>query len=380
MRTLIVGGGVAGLTLAGKLRQQGREPVVIESLAEYGEHGYSLGLYSFGSCVLHGLGVYERWTESSSEVRRYEMANEHGEVLSGVDMEAIGREYEPMYDTTHADLVKTLRSACDGVEIRMGTTLTELAQHDELVEVSFSDGSSGRFDLVCGCDGIRSQVRQLVFGEQPGFDTGWVGWTWWGEQVFPGDLIREYWMAGSFFGTYPVPGKSTYVAALPVEVIDPDARPPENEVLASIRQALGELPAHEPSVGRALEQAHDLWPWRLADVRSEKLLEGRVVLCGDAGTAFLPTAGLGASNALRSAAALADQLSRADAKLAPLACELYVDRHEKIVRKNQSESRELARIMFVHRRPAAWARDELLKHMPERSATKQIVELMRSPL
>ncbi len=380
MRTLIVGGGVAGLTLAAKLRQQGREPVVIESQREYGEHGYSLGLYSFGSCVLHGLGVYERWAQSSSEVRRYEMANEHGEVLSGVDMQKIGDQYEPMYDTTHADLVKTLKSACGDLEIRMGTTLKDFSQHDELVEATFSDGSNGQFDLVCGCDGIHSQVRELVFGDQPGFDTGWVGWTWWGDQVFPGDLIREYWMTGSFFGTYPVPGKSTYVAAIPVDVIDPDARPSEQQVLDRIGQALGELPEREPSIARALEQAHDLWPWKLADVRSKELVRGRVALCGDAGTAFLPTAGLGASTALRSAAALADQLSRADAKLVPLALELYVDRHEQIVRKNQSDSRNLARIMFMERRPGTWARDELMKHMPERTATKQIVELMRSPL
>ena len=380
MRTLIVGGGVAGLTLAAKLRQQGREPVVIEKLEEYGEHGYSLGLYSFGSCVLHGLGVYEQFRERAAEIHRYEMANEHGEVLSGVDMDEIGHQYEPMYDTTHADLVKVLRSACGDLDIRMGTTLQEVRQHEQLVDVTFSDGSNSQFDLVCGCDGIHSQTRDMVFGEQPTFDTGWVGWTWWGDQVFPEGLIREYWMPSSFFGTYPVPGKSTYVAALQAETLDPDTHPAEEAVLAGLREGLGTLPEREPKINAALSQAHDLWPWRLADVRADEVVKGRVVLCGDAGTAFLPTAGLGASNALRSAAALADQLSRADAKLAPLACELYVNRHLKIVRKNQSDSRNLARIMFVHHRSTTWARDELLKHMPERSATKPIIELMRSPL
>ena len=380
MRTLIVGGGVAGLTLAAKLRQQGREPVVIEQQERYGEHGYSLGLYAFGSCVLHGLGVYDAWVAESSEIRRYEMASGTGEVLSGVDLGKIGREYEPMYDTTHAGLVKTLRGACRDLEIRMGTTLESLEQHDEVVEVTFSDGSSEPFDLVCGCDGIHSQTRELVFGEQPTFDPGWVGWTWWGEQVFPPDLIREYWLPGSFFGTYPVPGKSTYVAATPTEQTDPKDNLAPDQLIARLRDALGELPQRDPDVEQALSQAHDLWPWPLMDVRSHDLVKGRVVLCGDAGTAFLPTAGLGASNALRSGAALGDELSRADAKLAPLACELYVKRTEKPVRKNQEASRLLARTMFVKGRTTAWARDELVKHMPERSATKQIVELMHTPL
>lgn len=380
MRTLIVGGGVAGLTLAAKLHQQGREPVVVERQERYGEHGYSLGLYPFGSCVLHGLGVYDEWSAESSEIRRYEIANGKGEVVTGIGFDEFSREYEPMYDTTHADLVKTLKKACGDVEIRMGTTLRSLEQRSDAVTVTFSDDSSAEFDLVCGCDGIHSQTRELVFGEQPTFQTGWVGWTWWGEQVFPADLIREYWMAGSFFGTYPAPGKSTYVAALPIDQADPKANLPQDQLMARLRAVLGELTEHDPDVSRALAGANDLWPWPLMDVRAKELLKGRVILCGDAGIAFLPTAGLGASNALRSAAALADELSRADAKLAPLACELYVKRSEKIVRKNQEESRLLARGMFMRGSATSWARDELIKHMPARSATKQMVELMRSPL
>ncbi len=107
---------------------------------------------------------------------------------------------------------------------------------------------------------------------------------------------------------------------------------------------------------------------------------GRVVLCGDAGTAFLPTAGIGASSALRSAAALADELSRADGRLAPLAIDLYVERTEKVIRGNQTDSRHLARAMFVENGLAIWSRDELLHQMPVTSMTKSILEAMRQPV
>ncbi|MGP8059552.1 MAG: FAD-dependent monooxygenase [Acidimicrobiales bacterium] len=58
MKTLIIGAGMAGLTLSGYLCQQGRPPVIIER-STAAEGGYALGLYPLGSCVLHGLRTYE---------------------------------------------------------------------------------------------------------------------------------------------------------------------------------------------------------------------------------------------------------------------------------------------------------------------------------
>jgi FAD-dependent urate hydroxylase len=192
--------------------------------------------------------------------------------------------------------------------------------------------------------------------------------------------VREYWLRGGFFGAYPVPGKSTFVAAVPAATAGPDDHLGEDEVLSRLRNALGGVAERVPEISVALTQAHDLWPWPLADVRAGDLRRGRAVLCGDAGTAFLPTAGIGASSALRSAAALADELSRADARLVPLALDHYVERTEKIVRGNQADSRHLARAMFVENGLATWSRDELLRHMPVTSMTKSILEAMRQPV
>ncbi len=381
MRVLIIGGGVAGLTLAAKLRQQGREPIVVEQAAAYGEHGYSLGLYPFGSSVLHGLGAYDELVERGMEMRRYEMADHTGEVISGVDFSEAMAEFGPSYITTHADLVEILRGACEGVEIRMGTTVDQLDQGSGEVRVRFSDDSEQTFDLVCACDGIHSATRDAVFGPQPDFDTGWVGWTWWGrEGIFPAELVREYWLPGAFVGTYPVPGKSTFVAALPKETIPVDAGLTEEQVLGRLRAVLEDLAGREAAVEAALAEAHDLWPWPLADVRCGALRSDRVVLCGDAGIAFLPTAGIGASTAMRSAAALADELSKADAHLVPLALEHYEARVRPTAELNQTDSRKLARVMFVENRLASWGRDEVVKHMPASSTTKQIAEAMRRPL
>ena len=49
-----------------------------------------------------------------------------------------------------------------GVKVRFGTTFTELSQDDDGVDVTFADGSTGRYDLVVGADGIRSWTRRAL--------------------------------------------------------------------------------------------------------------------------------------------------------------------------------------------------------------------------
>ncbi len=381
MRVLIVGGGVAGLALAAKLARQGREPIVAERTASYGEHGFSVSLYPYGSAVLHGIGAYGDLAAGGVEMKTYEIADRRGRVLRRIDFSRLLAAYGPTLFSTHAELIALLRRAGgDRVELRMGTTASAIQEAGGEVEATLSDGSTERFDLVVGCDGINSATREMLFGPQPGFDTGWIGWTWWApEGIFPAETVREHWLAGALFGAYPTPGRTMCIVAVPLHVADPDGGLAEAELLESLRGALGEL-ARSPEIERALQEARDLWPWRLRDVRCGQLSKGRVALCGDAGTAFLPTAGVGASIALRSAAALGDELSRADARLAPLAIELYEKRTAKTARANQRDSRILARSMFIENGALSWGRERLIRHTPVRAMIGSILAAMRQPV
>ncbi len=95
MKPLIVGAGMAGLTLAAKLSQQGRTPVVIERMPTAGA-GYALGLYPLGSCVFHGLGNYEELVAQSIALERYEMAGSSGRVLQSFDLSVLTGSVGPL--------------------------------------------------------------------------------------------------------------------------------------------------------------------------------------------------------------------------------------------------------------------------------------------
>ncbi|MFG2938594.1 hypothetical protein [Streptomyces sp. NPDC048282] len=65
----------------------------------------------------------------------------------------------------HVEIVRDNLSEIyyDGVEYVFGDSVTELAPDGE---VWFENAAARRFDLVVGADGLHSNVRRLVFGEE----------------------------------------------------------------------------------------------------------------------------------------------------------------------------------------------------------------------
>ncbi len=374
MRVLIVGAGVAGLTLASLLEQRGIHPVVVER-APSPEGGYAIGLYPLGSCVLHGLGTYDEFVERGLIVDRYELADHRGRILQSLDMSVLTAEIGPMVMIDRTGLLELLGSTCIDSDIRRGRSVASLDDRGDQVDVEFDDGTGGHFDVVVACDGINSATRRTLLGPQPTFDTGWVLHTWWSEA--PGldrGVVGEWWGRGWFFGVYPAPERVMCAAGGPDAIWgsldDPRGR---------LRDELAGLVRAVPAVGPAIEDASSTYRWPMSDVRSKRWVQGRVALCGDAAAGFLPTAGVGASNAMRAAAGLADELSRAHAQTVPLALDVYEKRCRRTIEANQTESRRLARIMFLDRARFGWLRDQAARWYPAEKMLSQIIDSVRTP-
>ena len=373
VKTLVVGAGVAGLTLAARLSQQGRPPLVVERSPK-DEHGYAIGLYPLGSCVLHGLGTYETLRERSEAIRRYEMADESGAILQAFDMSVLTAAAGPMLMLSRSQLLDVLASSCARAEIRRGVMVRTLAQRDDHIEVELDDGTTDRFDVVIACDGMASSTRAWLFAEPARYDSGWTLWTWWDTTGgFDHGVVREWWGAGSFFGAYPAAEACMCAAGGPAAGLR------EDDARAALRLPLHRLRQRVPVIARAVDDVEDAYPWPMSDVRSSHWVRGRIALCGDSAVGFMPTAGVGASNAMRAAAALADELSRADAGSIPLALELYEQRCRRVVERNQTASRRLARVMFVRSRFFARARDVVARRYPAERALAEIIDSVHQP-
>ena len=164
--------------------------------------------------------------------------------------------------------------------------------------------------------------------------------------------------------------------------LSPDPKDSPERILQSLRSSVAQ---HAPAVA---DKPH-LWEvaagkpflWPMLDVRAPSLsaLDDRVALLGDAGVGFLPTAGVGASNALRSGAALAYELSLSNKENARAAVKRWRKRVEKIVHGNQNDSRQLAKLMMVKHASTSTLINLLMKYMPVTATTNSIIKSMEEP-
>ena len=380
MKILIVGGGIAGLSLAGLLRKRGVEPVVVEKTAAYGTAGYFLGLWPLGSRVLHSLDAYEPYVAAGYPISNYAVYNEYGRRLKEIEFERISKQFGESHLIARYRLLEILRKGVGDLPIRMGTSITGMRQDGRKVQVEFTDGRRDEFDIVVGADGIRSQVRRLAFGELPLRRTGWGGWGFWigKEHLSCHADAAEVWGRGKFLGIGATRQGYSGTAILPIPKEMPRTR---EETVSYIRQRFsgmgGELAS---SVLQSLDHATDMNFIELSDFKTDRWSDGRVVLIGDAAAGFLPTAGIGASMALESAAVLNDELSRVGGESVEQAIQLFVRRRRKRVDGIQANSRKLARMMFTRNAIVSAFRDLTIRLADEKSLFKEIGGYMHVPI
>jgi len=374
-RILIIGAGVAGLSLAALLRQQGIAPTVVEKATTLNDRGYMLGLYPLGGRLFHGLAKYAGYLDSSVPVESYVICSDAGRTLRNYDLGRINRRFGPIRGISRGALIDLLYNAAEGLTVRTGTTVESLEERNGEVAVVFSDGTSESFDLVIGADGLHSDIRSMILkpDEFAYWETGWGGWVFWGEPEtkLPTEF-REYWGSGRFVGLYPVKDRIGVFAGGRLSDV-------KQTGIEQFIDEVGERFSLDDSLFEGAAKDKETFFWDFHDCRSSTWRKGRVILLGDAAAGFLPTAGVGASMAMESAAALADELSRMDAEYVETALELYEKRHRKRVERAQESSRGMSRMMFVNSRFVGRLRDWLLQFYSVERLVKEIAQIMEEP-
>ncbi len=317
---LIVGGGIGGLTSAIALGRDGHRLTIVEKDPEWAVYG--VGIIQQGNVVraVKELGIIDDYLDAGFGFDFVEVYIPSGERVARIPAPRLVEGYPANVGIGRRALHKVLgdRAKAAGAEVRLGVTVDSLEDDGAGVDVRFSDGTAGRFDLVVGADGLYSRTREQIFPDavKPEF-TGQAVWRYNFPKPAAHDCLQAY--EGRIgAGLVPLSNELMYLF-----VTTPEPGNPWYEtqgLAATMRQKLDGMP---PAIAELAAQIDDdaavvYKPLETIFVAGD-WHKGRVVLLGDAVHATTPHLGQGAGMAIEDSLVLAEEIAGADSPEAAFA-------------------------------------------------------------
>jgi 2-polyprenyl-6-methoxyphenol hydroxylase-like FAD-dependent oxidoreductase len=309
-RILIVGAGIAGLTLAASLEQFGITPTIVEVEKASMSHGLALMLTSNVAVALRRVGLDRPVIDRGIALERIVHIDPSGTPVEDLhDLGPANDRYGPNIGITRDGLISAL-SSTTRAEIRYSTTIASFDNSLVVPEAVLSDGTSGRFDLVVGADGIGSAVRQLIYPHVKPAYRSFCAWRTVLECSDCDPTLRISSTAGCFLGSFPV-GPGLVYAFLLAHYAEVPVLPPEQR-LARFKELAAQFQGNvSPLIERQQDSTRVVFV-PVQEVHTPSYHRGRVLVIGDAAHAFSPLLAQGAAMAIEDAVALAELLGRSD--------------------------------------------------------------------
>lgn len=319
---LVIGGGIAGLSLSLFLTKAGIAATVFEAYPQRTDIGSGLQLAPNGMAVLAELGLAGRVAGAGIACTGMEFRDQRGARFAAMP---IGGAALPAVTVKRARLHEILAAAAarEGIPIEYGRRLVAIEEDAGGITARFADSGTARGDLLAGADGIHSRTRRLILPDAPApAFTGLVGVGGFVPRAAlpPPTPAAEATMTfcfgkpGAFFGQAYVDqadaeGLMWWSAVERARPLDGDGRAALTLDLVR-RQLLSAGDGWFGPVRDVLAAATEMArPIDIYDMPSlPRWWRGRAVLVGDAAHAVTPHSGQGASLALEDAIALARRL------------------------------------------------------------------------
>jgi len=309
-KVLIVGAGIAGTTLAIGLQRAG----ISTDIVELHDQVLGVGIVLTGNTMraVQHLDLLDSCVEQGYAAETWRVFTSAGDFVLDVPVpKAAGPNYPASIGLERPALAKILRTAAQsaGARLRTGLTVETLIDRGATVDVTFTDKTSGTYDLVVGADGAFSTVRRLIFGDKilPAY-AGQSCWRWQTKRHPAVD--RPMFFHGHLkMGFIPLSETTMYL--LLNQNVTSKIKPDPSSLVSGLQHLLKEFSAKtvvEACSAMKPDSVINYRPFETMMVPSPWYV-GRTLIVGDAAHSVTPHLGNGGGIAIEDAIVLSDLLA-----------------------------------------------------------------------
>ncbi|MEH7445002.1 FAD-dependent monooxygenase [Bacillus sp. JJ1122] len=373
--TIIIGGGIGGLSAAIALEQLGGKVKVFERASKLKEMGAGIVLAANAMKALEKLGVADQVIKAGSPVKKAEIRTWDGKLIVNVPTDKQAEQYGSYsYLIYRPELQRILYKKLNSGTLELGKKLVRLEEKESYIETAFGDGSKFQGDFLIGADGAHSEVRNSLFESMTLRYSGisaFRGISYFDDPRFPVELGGgfEAWGHGKRFGySHLGEGRIFWFAAI---------NAPQGTLVHSRQRKKTAMELFKDwwqpiqAVIRSTEESdiltHDIFDRRPIKTWSK----GIVTLLGDAAHPMLPNLGQGGAQAMEDAIVLARCLKKYPNDIRK-ACSKYEEIRIPRTTKIVHGSRLMGNIMQLEHTAAVVCRNMFLRIVPDSIQIKRL--------
>jgi 2-polyprenyl-6-methoxyphenol hydroxylase-like FAD-dependent oxidoreductase len=320
VKVLISGAGVAGPAFAHWMLRAGHDVTLIEAAPGFRTGGYVIDFWGTGYTVAQKMGIEQEIRAAGRQIQEVRSVNADGSVAARLSVDPIRKATGDRYTTVaRGDLAAAIyRTVENDVETIYSESIVAIDDQAEQVTVEFEHAAPREFDMVIGADGLHSNVRNLVFGQEASYQR------YLGCQVAacvidgyrPRDEVAyvTHNLPGRQIGRFAMAGDQTLVLFIFRSSV-PDFPADLESCKEVLRNQFRDGEWECRPILDALEGVDDLYFDVVSQIRLDRWSAGRVALIGDAAACVSLLAGEGTGLAMIEAYVLAGELARANGNL-----------------------------------------------------------------
>ncbi|MCH5583688.1 FAD-dependent monooxygenase [Shimazuella sp. AN120528] len=379
-KILISGASIAGPALAYWLHKYGFQPTIVEKSPILRGGGYKVDIRGVAIKVIEKMGLIQEIRQNDTNMRGGTYVNKENKPLATMSADIFNLRSEGDAEVMRGNLANILyHHTKDDVEYIFGDSISSIAEDDDGVIVTFEKGEPRTFDLVIGADGLHSNVRKLVFGDESPFinHLGFYVATF----TIPNYLNLDQWelyfhapeKVVSIYSTKKqAEAKSFFAFKSPLPSYDHHDKEQQKGLLADAFSGVG---WQIPQLLMYMDDTEDFYFDSMSQVEMDHWSIGRTVLLGDAAYCGSPASGQGTSMALVGAYVLAGELASSSGDH-HLAFTRYESKMRNFVQKNQQLALDLIDDFIPKSKTQIFFRSQMIRLLPYLPGKKLILGKM----